>query len=133
MNIPSATIRIKNLRLRTFIGFNDDEKNKKQDIVVNIDIRYSIHNGVYDDKVQSALNYKTITKDVINLVEENRFLLLEKLTADILQLCSQNPTVEHAVVQVDKPHALRFADSVSLTLEYDAKVHYQTLKLEKAS
>ena len=133
MNIPSATIRIKNLRLRTFIGFNEEEKKKKQDIVINIDIRYSIQNGVYDDKVQSALNYKTITKAVINLVEENRFLLLEKLTADILQLCSQNPAVQHAVVQVDKPHALRFADSVSLSIEYDANVHYQTLKLEKAS
>lgn len=133
MNFPSATIRIKNLRLRTFIGFNEDEKKKKQDIVINIDIRYTIQNGVYDDRVQSALNYKTITKAVIHLVEDNRFLLLEKLTADIVQLCSQNPAVQHVIVQVDKPHALRFADSVSLTLEYDANVHYQTLKLEKAS
>ena len=133
MNIPSATIRIKNLRLRTYIGFNDDEKQNKQDIVINIEIRHAIHNAVYSDQVQSALNYKTITKAVIHLVENDRFLLLEKLTADILQLCSEDSSVEHAVVQVDKPHALRFADSVSITLEYDANIHYQNFKLEKAS
>ena len=133
MNIPSATIRIKNLRLRTYIGFNDDEKQNKQDIVINIEIRHAIHNAVYSDQVQSALNYKTITKAVIHLVENQRFLLLEKLTADILQLCSEDSSVEHAVVQVDKPHALRFADSVSITLEYDANIHYQNFKLEKAS
>ncbi len=32
-----ATIKIKNLALRTVIGFNERERNKKQDVVLNID------------------------------------------------------------------------------------------------
>ena len=37
--------------------------------------------------------------------------------ADVLSICDDHPDVEHARVTVDKPHALRFADSVSLTVE----------------
>ena len=43
MPLTNATINVRNLRLRTFIGFNPDEKVKKQDVVVNIEIDYSIN------------------------------------------------------------------------------------------
>jgi len=130
---PLATIKISNLRLRTFIGFNPEEMEKKQDVVINIAIRYRLDEAVLEDRVEDALNYKTITKQVIALVEDGRFLLLEKLVADILDTCSGHPSVAHAAVTVDKPHALRFADSVSLTLEYDANSAKQLHLLEKAS
>jgi len=130
MSPANATINIQNLRLRTYIGFNPEEKTKKQDVIVNIEINYRISDGVIRDQVDQALNYKTITKAVIEQVEEGRFLLLEKLVADVLEICSRHPSVNSARVTIDKPHALRFADSVSLTLEYEAPhAHY----LEKAS
>ena len=40
MNLNQATIKIKNLRLRTYIGINDDEIKNKQDVVVNVTIHY---------------------------------------------------------------------------------------------
>jgi len=130
---PLATIRITNLRLRTFIGFNPDEMEKKQDVVINIAIRYRLDEAVLEDRVEDALNYKTVTKRVIALVEDGRFLLLEKLVADILGACSEHPSVAQASVTVDKPHALRFADSVSLTLEYESGAAGHLHLLEKAS
>lgn len=128
-----ATISIKNLRLRTFIGFNPEERIKKQDVVLNIRISYKLNPSVLDDEVESALNYKTITKKVIRQVEEGRFLLLEKLVSDVLTTCSSHPDVMHASVTIDKPHALRFAESVSLTLEYHNDCKQQHIHLEKAS
>ena len=118
MPLTNATINIRNLRLRTFIGFNPDEKVKKQDIVVNIEIDYSINQAVLEDKIGNVLDYKKITKQVIDHVERGHFLLLEKLVADVLTICSEQPSVNNARVTIDKPHALRFADSVSLTLDY---------------
>ena len=133
MPLNNAVINIRNLRLRTFIGFNPDEKEKKQDVVVNIEINYAINNAVLEDSVENALDYKQITKKVIEHVETGRFLLLEKLVADVLEICSKNPIVSTARVTIDKPHALRFADSVSLALEYVANTT-NTLKLvENAS
>ncbi len=132
--VPSvAAIRVQNLRLRTYIGFNPDEKVKKQDVVLNLEIRYLARPGVLDDRVEDALDYKVITKQVIDRVENGRFLLLEKLVSDVLDICSDHPDVRHARVTIDKPHALRFADSVSLALEYHADEHPSLRLLEKAS
>ncbi len=130
---PDAIINITNLRLRTFIGFNDEERKKKQDVVINIEIRYAVNEKALQDDVEQALNYKTITKRVIALVENGRFLLLERLVADVLAVCSDHEDVRHARVTIDKPHALRFADSVSLSLEYRADTAARLTVLEKAS
>ena len=116
--LSHARIDITNLRLRTYIGFNKEEREKQQDIVINAEIRYPVSHACLDDVVEDALNYKTITKQIIALVESGRFLLLEKLVGDVLEICAAHDCVTYAKVRIDKPHALRFADSVSLTLEY---------------
>ncbi|MEO2268938.1 dihydroneopterin triphosphate 2'-epimerase [Pseudoalteromonas sp. YIC-656] len=116
--MTNAIINVTNLRLRTFIGFNPEEREKKQDVVINIEIHYPADRACEQDEVNEALNYKTVTKAVISLVEQGQFLLLEKLVAEILALCHVHDSVHYAKVRVDKPHALRFADSVSLTLDW---------------
>ena len=128
-----ATINVQNLRLRTYIGFNPEERLKQQDVIINLEIRYRLPGAVLKDSVGDSLNYKTITKQVIKLVEENRFLLLEKLAADILDVCSEPRDVSFARVTVDKPHALRFADSVSITLDYQDDIVHPSQLLEKPS
>lgn len=128
-----ARIKITNLRLRTFIGFNPEEMEKQQDVVINIEIRYSVPQTALRDQVEDALDYKSLTKRVIQHVESGRFLLLEKLVADVLDICSDHPAIRNSRVTIDKPHALRFADSVSLTLEYSADPANHMRLLEKAS
>ncbi|GGA84744.1 dihydroneopterin triphosphate 2'-epimerase [Neiella marina] len=113
-----ATIRVKNLRLRTYIGIKQEEIENKQDVVVNVIINYPADNATESDNMDDALNYRTITKKIIALIESNRFSLLEKLTADVLAIATEHPWVESASVEIDKPHALRFADSVSMSLSY---------------
>ncbi|ALS98798.1 dihydroneopterin triphosphate 2'-epimerase [Lacimicrobium alkaliphilum] len=116
MTLNPATIRIKNLRLRTYIGIKPDEVDNKQDVLINVKIRYRAEQATSSDDMQDALNYRTITKRIIELVENNRFSLLEKLTSEILAIAAEHPWVIYAEAEVDKPHALRFADSVSLCL-----------------
>ena len=114
--VESSRIRIKNLRLRTFVGLNEEEQKKRQDVVLNLTIDYDALRAAASDSPDDALNYRTITKQVIELVEDNRFLLLEKLVHDIINLVLDHPAADNVEVEVDKPHALRFADSVSLTM-----------------
>ena len=116
LQISEARINVSNLRLRTFIGFNPEEKSKQQDIVVNAEIRYCADQAYLSDDADDALNYKIVTKRMIHHVEQGRFHLLEKLTADLLAIATESERVSFAEVRVDKPHALRFADSVSVTL-----------------
>lgn len=111
-----ARIRIKDLRLRTYIGINDDEIRNQQDILINVTIIYPAADAVAVNEIERALNYRTITKALIAHVEGNRFALLERLTQELLDLVMQHQQVHYAEVEVDKPHALRFAESVSITL-----------------
>jgi D-erythro-7,8-dihydroneopterin triphosphate epimerase len=111
-----ARIRVKDLCLRTFIGINEDEILNKQDVQINLTILYAAQDAVRDNDIDHALNYRTITKAIIAHVEGNRFALLERLTQELLDLVMTNESVLYAEVEVDKPHALRFAQSVSITL-----------------
>ena len=116
VTLGEARINIRNLRLRTFIGFNPEEKAKQQDVVVNAEIRYRADDARLSDDESDALDYKIITKRMIRHIENGRFHLLEKLTADLVAIATESRLVSYAEVRVDKPHALRFADSVSVTL-----------------
>ena len=118
MKSDTAVIRIKNLRLRTFIGIKDDETQNKQDVLINAEIHYCAEKARNSDNMDDALNYRTITKKIISLVEDNRFSLLEHLTDQVLNITSEHTWVDFAKVEIDKPHALRFADSVSMELRY---------------
>ena len=111
-----ARIRVKDLRLRTYIGIKEEEINNKQDVLINLTILYPAVDAVRDNDIDHALNYRTITKAIIAHVEGNRFALLERLSQEILDLVMSHESVRYAEVEVDKPHALRFAESVSITL-----------------
>ena len=111
-----ARIRIKDLRLRTYIGIKEEEINNRQDVVINATILYPADNAVEINQIEHALNYRTITKAIISHVESNRFALLERLTQEVLDIVMDNEQVRYAEVEVDKPHALRFSESVSITL-----------------
>ncbi len=111
-------IRIKGLRVNTYIGFNPEELVKKQEVVINLQIRVSIpEKAMLADEPLGIYDYKVITKKVIGLVREGRFKLLEVLTKKILDLVMEEETVGWAKVEVDKPRALRYTESVSLEME----------------
>jgi len=112
-----AIIRIKNLRVRTIIGFNPEERVNRQDVIINLEIEIDVSGAVTTDSQDEIYNYKTVTKNIIAFVSESKFNLLEKLTSEVLQLVMKDERVIGARVEIDKPNALRFSDSVSIELE----------------
>ena len=113
-----AKIRVKNLLIRTYIGFNPDELVNKQDVIINLEIETDIPDqALKADEPLDIFDYKTITKKIIALVQDGQFKLLEVLTKNILDLIIADSKVKWARVEVDKPHALRFAESVSMEME----------------
>ncbi len=111
-----ATITIENLKLRTIIGIFDWERENKQDVIINIKLDFDAQKATQSDDINDTIDYKTLTKAVIEKVEESSYFLVEKLAKEILNICMNNPLVQKASVKVDKPFALRFAESVSLEL-----------------
>ena len=109
-------IQIQDLQLRTIIGINEEERRGRQDVVINIVLCADTRAAGASDDIDDAVNYRTITKRVIRLVEESQFCLVERLAAEIAALCLQDPRVESARVRVEKPGALRFARSVGVEI-----------------
>ncbi|MDA3879159.1 MAG: dihydroneopterin aldolase [Prolixibacteraceae bacterium] len=113
-----AIIRVKNLLIRTYIGFNPEELKDKQDVIINFEIKVDVPaKALETDTPDGIYDYKKITKQIIATVQEGRYKLLEVLTKTLLDLIMTDSRVKWARVEVDKPHALRFAQSVSFEME----------------
>jgi dihydroneopterin aldolase/D-erythro-7,8-dihydroneopterin triphosphate epimerase len=110
-------IQIKDLLLRTIIGINEEERRARQDVLINMVLYADTRAAGASDDIEDGVNYRTITKRVIKLVEESQFYLVEKLAAEIAATCLEDPRVEAASVRVEKPGALRFARSVGVEIQ----------------
>ncbi len=110
-------ILIRDLLLRTIIGINDEERRDRQDVLINLVLYADLRRAGQSDDIQDAVNYRTLIKRVIKLVEESQFYLVEKLAAAIAALCLEDARVERVQVRVEKPGALRFARSVGVEID----------------
>lgn len=108
-------IKIENLRLRTVVGIYEWEKNVKQDVVINIELEFNGDMAVKTDDIKNTIDYKSITKRIIADIEGREYNLIEKIAGDVVDIIMEDTRVERASVRIDKPGALRFADSVSVT------------------
>jgi dihydroneopterin aldolase/D-erythro-7,8-dihydroneopterin triphosphate epimerase len=112
----SDKIRINGLFLRTIIGINHDEREHKQDVLINLSLSVDTRAAARTDQIEDAVNYRTITKNVIDLVENSRFFLVERMADEIARLCLRDPRVDAVRVSIEKPAALRFARSVGVVI-----------------
>jgi FolB domain-containing protein len=110
-------IIIRDLLLRGIIGINDWEREKEQDILINITLYGDLQPASVSDQIEDTINYRTITKQVIAHVDQSKRFTVEALAQDIANICLETRGVERARVRVEKPGALRFARSVGVEIE----------------
>ncbi len=113
---PLDRIHIRDLALRCIIGVQPHEREQRQDVVINITLHADLRQPGRTDCIDDTINYKTIKRKVVDLVENSSFLLLEKLAQQIADLCLSEPAVQRVDVMLDKPGALRFARSVAVEI-----------------
>ena len=107
-------IRIKNLKLKAIVGLNDWERKRLQPVTINIAMTIDETAVVQSDDIHDTVDYKELKKRIIEAVETSNFYLIEKLAHHILEIVMQDSNVLRATVELDKPGALRFSDSVSI-------------------
>lgn len=110
-------IEIRDLLLRGILGINPEEREKAQDILINLTLFADLRPAGASDDIDHTANYRTLTKRIIDHVERAARFTVEALAADIAGLCLQDPRVERVRVRVEKPGALRFARSVGVEIE----------------
>ncbi len=117
--MPSADkILIQDLLLRTVIGLTDHERRDRQDVVINLTLFADLRRAGESDSVDDSLNYRTLAKAIIAHVEPSAYYTVEALATAIARLCIEHGA-ERAIVRVEKPGALRFAQSVGVEIDRD--------------
>jgi dihydroneopterin aldolase/D-erythro-7,8-dihydroneopterin triphosphate epimerase len=109
-------IHIRDLKLRTRVGIRDWEKEKLQDVVIDVTLEADLAEGARTDDIDDTVDYKVVKDRIVDLVEGSQYDLLEALASDIAELCLKPDRVESVTVTVDKPGALRFSDSVAVEI-----------------
>jgi FolB domain-containing protein len=107
---------IRDLLLRGIIGINDWEREKKQDILINMALFTDMRAAGQSDDISDALNYRTITKRIIEYVEGSVHYTVEALATEVARIAIAHGAAR-AIVRVEKPGALRFAESVGVEIE----------------
>ncbi len=108
---------IKDLLARGIIGINEWEREKAQDILINIVAFTDTHRAAETDNIADCVDYRKLAKAVLLHAETAQRLTVEALANDLSRICLQQPGVQKAIVRVEKPGAVRFAGSVGVEVE----------------
>jgi FolB domain-containing protein len=108
---------IKNLLARGIIGVNDWERKRAQNILINITILTDTRRAAETDNLEDCVNYSTLSKKVMAHAESVNRLTVEALANDLARLCLEEKGVHTVIVRVEKPGAVRFAESVGVEIE----------------
>lgn len=108
---------IKDLLARGIIGVNDWERNRPQNILINIIIFTDTKRAAETDNINDCVNYSTISKKVMAHTESSERLTVEALANDLAKICLEEKGVKKVMVRVEKPGAVRFAESVGVEIE----------------
>ena len=112
--LQSDKIHIRDLALRCIIGVNHDERIEKQDVIINVILFTDTRKAGQTDVLEDSVDYKTVKKAILSLVENSSFLLIEKLADEIAKVCLDDSKVQRVHVTVDKPGVLRYTRSVAV-------------------
>ena len=108
---------IKDLLARGIIGVNDWEREKPQDILINITVFTDTRRAGETDDLADCVDYRALAKKVQAHAETAARMTVEALANDLVKICLEQKGVERAIVRVEKPGAVRFSASVGVEVE----------------
>lgn len=115
------TVFVRDLEVRAIIGLNDWERRKVQTILIDLDMAWDTAAAAVDEDIEKTVNYRSVSKAVMRLTEEGKFLLVETLAERIADLVRGEFDVPWVRVRVRKPGAVRFSREVGVEIERGAR------------
>ncbi|MEW4983841.1 MAG: dihydroneopterin aldolase [Cycloclasticus sp.] len=110
-------IFLRNLRIETIIGIFDWERTVKQPVFFDLEMATDIKKAAASDHIDDTLDYKSLSKAVIDFVEKSNFQLVETLAERVAELIINDFNVPWLRLTLNKKGALRHADDVGIIIE----------------
>jgi len=112
---------IEDLKVEATIGIYDWERGIKQTLAFDIEMATDIRKAAKSDDIEHALNYKAVSKRVIQFVEESGYLLVERVAQEIADIIIEEFNVPWLRLTLRKVGAVRGSKAVGIRIERGKK------------
>jgi len=109
-------IYIRDLMVDCIVGVFPEEHQVKQNIIINLEIGTDLRKAGRSDNLNDTVDYMAIKEKILRMLESSRFKLIESLAERIADIVLEDEKVQQVRVTVDKPGALRFANSSAVEI-----------------
>jgi len=113
----SDKVFIEGLEIETLIGIYDWERRIRQALVFDIEMAFDNRIPAASDDIALTLNYKDVSKRLIDYVGQSGFGLVETLAERCAEIILTEFNVSHVRLKLSKPGAVRGARAVGVIIE----------------
>mgnify|MGYP001544178378 FL=1 len=108
---------IEDLRIQTVIGIFDWEREITQTISIDLQMAFDISHAAASDAIEDTLDYKAVSKRLIQFVESSEFQLVEALADHCARIVLDEFPVKWLRLKLSKPGAVRGSSAVGVIIE----------------
>jgi len=110
-------VLIEGLEVRTVIGIYDWEREIRQTVRLDIEMAWDISKAGKSDDIVDTLDYKAVSKRLIDFVEASNFGLIEALAEACAKIILEDFAVPWLRLKMSKPGAVRGSENVAVLIE----------------
>ena len=110
-------VYINDLKIDTIIGIYDWEREVRQTISLDLEMGTDIRQAAATDDIQYTLNYKAVSKRLIDFIEGSEFFLVETIAEQVAEIVREEFKVPWLRLRIGKPGAIRGARDVGIVIE----------------
>jgi len=113
---------IEGLQIEALIGIYDWERRIRQPLVFDVRMAFDNRIPAASDAIGDTLNYKAVSKRIIEYVAQSEFGLVETLAERVAAIILDEFGVQHVTLKLSKPGAVRGARAVGVLIERSAAI-----------
>ena len=110
-------VYISDLKIETIIGIFDWERQVKQTVALNLELAADIARAARSDDIADTLDYKAISKRLLEFVGNSEYQLVETLAERVCELLLSEFDVGWVRLKLGKPGAVTHAADVGVIIE----------------
>jgi len=108
---------IEGLEIETLIGIYDWESRIRQPLLFDLEMAFDNRKPAATDDIADTLNYKDVSKRLIDFVSQSEYQLVETLAERCADIVLREFGVAHVRLKLSKPGAVRGAKAVGVVIE----------------
>ncbi|GMQ90676.1 MAG: dihydroneopterin aldolase [Gammaproteobacteria bacterium] len=110
-------VYLRELKIPCTIGVWDWERRIKQIVVIDLDMATDVRAAARTDRLEDALDYKAVTKRLIEYVGNSEYQLVETLAEHVAEIIRTEFKAPWVRVRINKKGAIRGAADVGVVIE----------------